>query len=68
MSTDRYEAEGIAVNTYAGPPVTHRRRRRWQITNELTGQFVTMSEDQWDQLADTIRRSTATPPLSDREL
>lgn len=42
------ERAGVAINTYAGPARTDGGPRiRWQITNELTGQWVTLSAEQW---------------------
>lgn len=43
MSVLHYNQSGVNVSTYAGPTrVDGQPRRRWQITNELTGEYITL--------------------------
>lgn len=59
MSTDIWERDGVAVSSYAGPPTADgKTRKRYQITNELTGEYVTLSADQYSALSPRLLGGT----------
>jgi hypothetical protein len=45
------------VSTYAGPMVADDTRSRWQLTDAVTGAFVTFSHAQWWALMAAIREA-----------
>jgi hypothetical protein len=60
MSEILYEGHGVALSEYTGPepgwtiaelPVTAD-RRRYQITDLITGRLVTLSREQWAAMGD----------------
>jgi hypothetical protein len=57
MSETRIDIGSHRVRTYAGPMVADYTRRLWQLTDAVTGMFVTMSDDQWWALMAAIREA-----------
>lgn len=54
MSEIAWAGAGVDVGTYAGPVVAEGRRRRVQITNVLTSEFVTLSDEQAAALVEAM--------------
>lgn len=55
MSTQLFNHNGLAVTRYAGPELPFDGNRvRYQITDTITGQLITINYAQWDALTQFI--------------
>lgn len=59
MSTEIYiSPTDVSIITYVGPSVPDgESRKRYQITNEVTGEYVTLSGDQYADLSPRLLRN-----------